>query len=153
MVINAETKASNNQLVALTAHLDPGLSRWVKWWLLAIPHYLIIELLVTNWWGWTSTGSQRFAFGPVGSGGLFGLLVVITGIVLLITAKYPQQLFALIVGFNRWIYRVVAHAALVTDNYPPFRLDQSGSEPTTPPPTAGPAVPPLPEPATSRTGS
>jgi hypothetical protein len=59
MLIDAETKASNNQLVALTAHLDPGLSRWVKWWLLAIPHYLVIGLLVTNWWGWTPTGSQR----------------------------------------------------------------------------------------------
>src|SRR3954469_22135325 len=74
----------------------------VKWWLLAIPHYLILGVFVTNWWGWTSSGGQRFAFGPVGSGGLFGLLVVITAIVLLITAKYPQQLFVLIVGFNRW---------------------------------------------------
>ncbi len=127
----------------------------VKWWLLAIPHYLIIGLLVTNWWGWTSTAGERLAIGPVGSGGLFGLLVVITAIVLLITAKYPQRLFALIVGFNRWIYRVVAYAALMTDKYPPFRLDQGGSEPTTttPSPSAGPAVPPLPEPATSRTGS
>ena len=121
----------------------------VKWWLLAIPHYLIIGLFVTNWWGWNSAG-ERFAFGPVGSGGLFGLLVVITAVILLITAKYPPQLFALIVGFNRWIYRVVAYAALMTDQYPPFRLDQGGSEPTAPPPvlpTAGPADPRVPEPA------
>ena len=77
---------------------------------------------------------------------------MITAVILLFTAKYPLQLFALIVGFNRWFYRVIAYAALMTDHYPPFRLDQGGSEPTTPPPppTAGPAVPPMPEPATSR---
>ena len=159
--------ATPDHPVALTAHLDPGLSRW-KWlvkWFLAIPHYVVLAflwpafLVVTVIAGFCIlvtgvTAGERLAIGPVGSGGLFGLLVVITGIVLLITAKYPQQLFAVIVGFNRWIDRVIAYAALVTDNYPPFRLDQGGSEPTTPPPpTAGPAVPPLPEPATSRTGS
>ena len=140
--------------IAYPQRLSRGLVL-VKWWLLAIPHYLIIGLLVTNWWGWTSTGGQRFAFGPVGSGGLFGLLVVITAIILLITAKYPQQLFALIVGFNRWIYRVIAYAALMTDQYPPFRLDQGGSEPNLPPPvvpTAGPADPWVPEPTGSRHG-
>ena len=89
--------------------------------------------------------------GPIGSGGLLGLLLVITAVILLISAKYPPQLFALIVGFNRWIYRVIAYAALMTDSYPPFRLDQGGSEPSTPPPpSAGPAIPPMPEPAASR---
>ncbi|MEO6956793.1 MAG: DUF4389 domain-containing protein [Antricoccus sp.] len=133
-----------------------GLSRGlvlVKWWLLALPHYLIVGLFVTNWWGWTSTG-ERFAFGPVGSGGLLGLLVVIAAVILLITAKYPKELFALIVGLNRWIYRVVAYAALMTDQYPPFRLDQGGSEPAAPPPvlpTAGPADPRVPEPVDTRT--
>ena len=129
-----------------------GLSRGlvlVKWWLLAIPHYLIIGLFVSNWWGWSSAG-DRFAFGPVGSGGLFGLLVIITAVALLITGKYPPRLFALIIGGNRWIYRVIAYATLMTDQYPPFRLDQGGYEPTSPPPslpTAGPADPRVPAPA------
>jgi hypothetical protein len=123
-------------------------------WLLAVPHYLIIGLFVTNWWGWNSAG-ERFAVNPVGSGGLFGLLVVITAIMLLVTGKYPPQLFALIIGGNRWIYRVIAYAALMTDQYPPFRLDQGGTEPTLPPlpPTAGPAIPPAPEPAGTWTGA
>jgi hypothetical protein len=136
--------------IAYPARLSRGLVL-VKWWLLALPHYLIIWLLVTNWWGW-APGGEWFSFGPLTSGGLLGLLVVITAVILLITAKYPPQLFAVIVGCNRWLYRVAAYATLMTDQYPPFRLDEGGSEPTAPPalPTAGPADPQVPEPMGTR---
>ncbi len=59
-------------------HLSRGLVL-VKWWLLAIPHYIVV---------------------------------------------------AVILGLNRWALRVAGYAGLMTDTYPPFRLDQGGNDPT-----------------------
>ncbi len=103
----------------------------VKWWLLAIPHYLIVGLIAGG--PFERTGSDDLLrVGPGAGGGLLGLLVVIAGVALLFRHRYPRSLFDLIVGLNRWIFRVVAYAALMTDVYPPFRLDQGGAEPEAP---------------------
>jgi hypothetical protein len=113
--------------VVYPARLSRGLVL-VKWWLLAIPHYLIVGLLIGGSYRWAGD-DDRISFDPPGGGGLLGLLVVIAGAILLFTSRYPRPLFDLIVGLNRWVFRVVAYAALMTDEYPPFRLDQGGSEP------------------------
>ena len=126
--------------IAYPAQLSCGLVL-VKWWLLAIPQYLIVGLLVNGWWGWTSVGGGGPRSDQVG-GGILSLLVLVTGIVLLVTGRYPRPLFDLIVGCNRWIYRVIAYAALMTDSYPPFRLDQGGSEPAQPRPGPDFSTPP-----------
>jgi hypothetical protein len=112
------------------AHLDitypQRLSRGlvlVKWWLLVLPHYLIVALLMG--------GTTWFAVGHWGLpfGGLIGILVVIAGVALAFTGRYPKGLFDFILGLNRWVIRVAAYAGLMTDRYPPFRLDMGGSEP------------------------
>jgi Domain of unknown function (DUF4389) len=46
----------------------------------------------------------------------------------LITGRYPRGLFDLLVGINRWLYRVLSYVALMRDEYPPFRLDQGAYE-------------------------
>jgi hypothetical protein len=110
-------------------HLSRGLVL-VKWWLLAIPHYLIVGLLVgSGTWVAMETTRDGGAQWTWGGGGLIELLVVIAAVVLLFTGRYPQQIFDLVLGLNRWVLRVAAYAALMTDEYPPFRLDMGGPDP------------------------
>jgi hypothetical protein len=117
------------------AHLEvaypPRLSRGlvlVKWWLLAIPHYLIVGLLSGGLVYWTKEIGPGSAVLQLG-GGLIGLLVLVAGLALLVAGRYPLPLFDLLMGLNRWVYRVAAYASLMRDEYPPFRLDLGGGEP------------------------
>ncbi len=112
------------------AHLSRGLVL-VKWWLLALPHYIVVGLLL----GSGARFASRSADNPGGSwvwswgGGLIGLLALVAAVVLLFTGRYPKPLFDLVLGLNRWVLRVAGYAALMTDEYPPFRLDQGGDDP------------------------
>ena len=125
-------------------HLSRGLVL-VKSWLLAIPHYLVVGIFVGGgtWALWRTTDNTA------GAPGLIGLLVLIAAVVLSFTGRYPQQIFDFVLGMNRWALRVAAYAGLMTDEYPPFRLDMGGHEdggtmtlgPTTPPETGTAPVP------------
>ncbi len=121
-------------------HLSRGLVL-VKWWLLAIPHYLVLALLL----GGVSYTVNQADTPSVWRSGLIGVLVLVAAVVLLFTGRYPQPIFDLVLGLNRWVIRVGAYVALMTDQYPPFRLDQGGHEPgvaLTSPGTPGPTAPP-----------
>jgi hypothetical protein len=102
----------------------------VKWWLLAIPHYLLVGVFVGGgWWGARGWDDEGDAWGWGGGPGLIGLLVLFAAIALLFLARYPRGIFDFVLGLDRWVARVAGYAGLMTDAYPPFRLDQGGEEP------------------------
>jgi len=83
-------------------------------WLLALPHWLILGALVGGgWW-----------FDDVRIPGLLPILVIVSVLTLLFTGRYPREIFRLIVGIHRWGLRVVAYAAGLRAEYPPFTLDR-----------------------------
>lgn len=45
------------------------------------------------------------------------------------TGRYRTGLFDLLLGLNRWIYRVITYVALMGDAYPPFQLDLEPADP------------------------
>ncbi|BDT94795.1 MULTISPECIES: DUF4389 domain-containing protein [Nocardia] len=97
----------------------------VKWWLLAIPHYLIVGAVVSG--GVAFAGGDGDDWGGA-SISLLGVLLLVALVALLVTARYPQGLYDFVMGVNRWIIRVQAYAGLMRDEYPPFRLDQGARE-------------------------
>jgi hypothetical protein len=104
----------------------------VKWWLLALPQYLIVAVFTGGAWStWSGRGSEW---------------IWSSGVVLLFTGRYPKSLYDFVLGMNRWVLRVVAYATLMTDSYPPFQLDPGADEPPTA--NAPDTLPPTPAPAT-----
>jgi hypothetical protein len=124
-----------------TVDYPEHLSRWlvlVKWWLLAIPHYLVVAVFAGGWSLWSGWDDRTRT---TAGGGLIGLLVLVAAVILLVSGRYPRALYDVVLGMNRWCYRVLAYAALMRDEYPPFRLDTGGPDPGTVP---GPVPPPPP---------
>jgi hypothetical protein len=72
-------------------------------WLLLVPHYLALALI---------------GAGVV----LVGFLSFFATVA---TARYPERLWSLMLGFHRWSHRVWAYQMLVTDRYPPFTLAET----------------------------
>jgi hypothetical protein len=101
------------------------LNRWlvlVKWWLLAIPHYIVLLFL---------------SIGAV-------IVAVIALFAVLFTGKYPVGLRSFLIGVSRWQLRVYSYAGLLRDEYPPFSLENGSPTATTAATTSGP--PPAPSP-------
>jgi Domain of unknown function (DUF4389) len=98
------------------------LSRWkvlVKSWLFALPQLLIVGVLTGGAWASTSTSGVS----------LLGLLVLVAAVILLFTGVYRLGLFDLLMGIHRWSLRTMTYVALMSDKYPPFRLDQGALDP------------------------
>ncbi|MFO7191443.1 MAG: DUF4389 domain-containing protein [Thermocrispum agreste] len=133
----------------LTVDYPERLNRWlvlVKW-LLAIPHLIIVGVFAGGgiWLTTTTdTGPRGFQWA---AGGLIGVLVLFAAIALLFTGRYPRPIFDFVMGMDRWVVRTGAYTALMTDEYPPFRLDLGETEPEAPP---APHDDPPPEPVPHR---
>jgi hypothetical protein len=120
--------------VAYPERLSRGLVL-VKWWLLAIPHYVIVAIFgggfaFGGWpwaWGWEDSVDDRFTSWV--SGGLIGIVILIAGLWLLFAGRYPRELFDFAMGMNRWSFRVMTYATLMRDEYPPFHFDPGDTEP------------------------
>src|SRR4029450_1545851 len=86
----------------------------VKWWLLAVPHYLIVAAFI----------------GAVGVDGLglIGLLAVIAMVINAFRHRYPESIFDFVRGLTRGCYGALAYAALMRDESPPFRVDYGGTD-------------------------
>ncbi|MBV8180024.1 MAG: DUF4389 domain-containing protein [Mycobacterium sp.] len=107
-------------------HLSRGLVL-IKWWLLAIPHYVMILAFFT-------AGEVRIQLHPgewisVPLLSVVSLLLTFAVVALLLTGRYPKGLYDLVLGLNRWAIRVRVYAVLLRDEYPPFRLDLGPREP------------------------
>ena len=118
----------------------------VKWWLLAIPHLLLVAAFAGatgTVWRWQAGDSDIGSAYERGSGlSLLGLLVLVAAVILLFTGRYQRPLFDLILGVDRWIYRVLVYTSLMRDEYPPFRLDQGAGEPGLAPEAPAAGLPP-----------
>jgi len=66
----------------------------IGWWLIGIPQYVIAGLLTGGGLGWGRYG-----------GGVVGVLVFVVAMLLLFKDCYPRDVFDLIMGFNRWVFR------------------------------------------------
>jgi hypothetical protein len=103
------------------------LNRWLPLvkWLLAFPQYLLVGALFGSGYV-VATSMQDGRAVAYSTPSLIGASLLIAAIAMLFTTRYPAGLFDLVVGIDRWSYRLVAYVALMTDRYPPFRLDQGG---------------------------
>src|SRR3954467_6562069 len=120
--------------IAYPERLSRGLVL-VKSWLLAIPHYLIVAFFIGGTVAVTMTNGETV---PVNVSGLVALLGPFAGIALPVRGPSPRGIYDAVLGMDRGAIRVAAYAALMTDAYPPFRLDQGGSEPLPTPRPDGP---------------
>ena len=105
------------------------LNRWLPLvkWLLAFPQYILVGALVGSGYV-VATSMQDGRAVSYSTPSLIGASVLIAAVAMLFTTRYPPGLFDLALGINRWGFRLLVDVALMTDRYPPFRLDQGSND-------------------------
>jgi hypothetical protein len=98
----------------------------IGWWLAGIPQYIVSGIFMgAGMLTWQVGTSSSWSIGI----GLVDLLVFFAVMALLFGGVYPRSIFDLVLGLNRWVLRVGAYAALMTREYPPFRIDTGETDP------------------------
>jgi hypothetical protein len=123
----------------------------IGWWLAGIPQYLVAGVFLGSGAAAATSWSDH-PWQGAGYVGLIDMLVFVSVLVLLFRGEYPRSIFDFVLGLNRWVLRSVAYAALMTPEYPPFRIDGGENEPAGTLAMAAPAAvptsaPPMPGPA------
>jgi Domain of unknown function (DUF4389) len=101
----------------------------IGWWLAGIPQYVIAGVFVGGL-GTAGWGANARDWTVISWFGLVGFLVIVAALVLLFRGEYPRSIFDFVLGLNRWALRVTAYAAVMTPEYPPFRLDAGEDDPS-----------------------
>ena len=110
--------------VAYPEQLSRGLVL-VKWWLLAIPHYLLVGIFVgSGSHAASKTDDWDDCTGATEAG--WSACLFFAGVALLFTTRYPRGIFDFVLGLDRWVARVIAYAGLMTDRYPPSASTRAG---------------------------
>jgi len=93
------------------------LSHWkpLLKWLFAFPHWFAVAAFA----GWSTSYGNMWFHIP----GAISALTFVSLLILLVKERYPQNLHTLIIGMSRWCLRVGVYVAFMTDEYPPFRLE------------------------------
>jgi len=99
------------------------------WWLAGVPQYCVAGIFAGVGGGIAWNASTDSGGWSVNWIGLIDLLVFFAVVFLLFKGRYPRSIFDLVLGFNRWVLRVGAYGALLTREYPPFRLDTGENDP------------------------
>ena len=130
------------------AHLNleypERLNRWLPLikWLLAFPQYILVGALVGSGYVVAISVQDDGRAVTYSTPSLIGACVLIGAIAMLFTTRYPPGLFDFALGINRWGNRLLVYLSLMTDRYPPFRLDQGSMDiesPVQPPETSAPS--------------
>jgi hypothetical protein len=88
---------------------EEGISRWrpLLHWLLVLPHFIVLLFL----------GIAAY------------VVIAIVFFAILITGRYPEGMFNFLAGIGRWSNRVLAYEYFMTEQYPPFSLDDEPDYP------------------------
>jgi hypothetical protein len=93
------------------------LNRWLVLveWILTVPHPMVVGILI----GGGSFLPPQYEWAAPWSGwDLITILAVVPAVMLLSPVTTPGDCSNLLMGLDRWVYRVLAYMPLMTDQYP-----------------------------------